>query len=165
MGIIIAHIVKQLKRLLGVNEMADEQELLSPQEISKVKRQWARGQIVGESPIPDLLKAQVAKLKDMGYKSPEEVANLENQNIALYRERRGEVWYWLGDGNDHLESLTCPILIEPEDMRKRVKWNREKVAQVGYEFLGIGWDKLTEASKDIFRDEADQLKEILAGGE
>ncbi len=38
-----------------------------------------------------------------------------------------------------------------------VKWDREKVAQMGYEFLGIGWDKLTEASKDIFRERADQI--------
>ena len=46
-----------------------------------------------------------------------------------------------------------------------VKWDREKVAQMGYEFLGIGWDKLTEASKDIFRERADQLHKILTGGE
>lgn len=30
---------------------------------------------------------------------------------------RDEYWVWQGDGEDHPESLTCPILIQPEDMR------------------------------------------------
>jgi len=48
----------------------------------------------------------------------EYVIGLEDKIEALERERGGEVWYWLGDGNDHPESLCCPILIEPEDMMK-----------------------------------------------
>ena len=30
---------------------------------------------------------------------------------------REEMWYWQGDGEDHLESLTCPVLIEAADLR------------------------------------------------
>jgi len=40
---------------------------------------------------------------------------------ALYRERIGEVWYWQGDGEDHLESTTCPILIDAADLRELLK--------------------------------------------
>ena len=43
--------------------------------------------------------------------------NLQNENEALRRERQGEVWYWQGDGEDHLESLACPVLIEADDLR------------------------------------------------
>lgn len=30
------------------------------------------------------------------------------------------VWYWMGDGNDHLESLTCQVVIHAEDLRKLI---------------------------------------------
>ena len=32
-------------------------------------------------------------------------------------ESSREVWYWQGDGDDHLESLTCPILITPDKLK------------------------------------------------
>ena len=31
-----------------------------------------------------------------------------------------EVWYWQGDASDHLESLTCPVIIRAEAMRELV---------------------------------------------
>ena len=40
---------------------------------------------------------------------------------ALHRERQGEVWYWQGDGEDKLESLSCPVLIEAQDLRELLK--------------------------------------------
>ncbi len=30
----------------------------------------------------------------------------------------GNVWYWQGDGSDHLESLTCPVVIHAQDLRE-----------------------------------------------
>ena len=46
-----------------------------------------------------------------------------------------------------------------------VKWDREKVAERLYKTQGfIGWEKVVDASKGIFREQADQLKEILTGG-
>ena len=38
--------------------MEAKDTVMSPQEISKVRRQWASGQIVGGSPENDLIKAQ-----------------------------------------------------------------------------------------------------------
>lgn len=46
-----------------------------------------------------------------------EAEKLCDENAALHREWNGEVWYWQGDGEDHLESLTCPVLIEADDLR------------------------------------------------
>ena|SRR3990167_3359208 len=45
------------------------------------------------------------------------VTALEAERLALHRERKGEVWYWQGDGYDFPESLCCPVLIEPEKLR------------------------------------------------
>jgi hypothetical protein len=47
----------------------------------------------------------------------DEIKRLEKENQAAYRASIGEVWYWQGDGDDKLESLICPILIEAEDFR------------------------------------------------
>ena len=94
--------MKQLKRLLGVNEMADEQELLSTKQWDKLCKEYPLLDFSFQDGYAEEFRII---LKAMGY----------------------------------------------------VKWDREKVAQMGYEFLGIGWDKLTEASKDIFRERADQI--------
>lgn len=41
----------------------------------------------------------------------------DHQANMLRDERDGAVWCWQGDGEDHLESLTCPVLIRPEALR------------------------------------------------
>lgn len=35
-------------------------------------------------------------------------------------------WHWLGDGEDHLESLGCPILIEAYDFRAELEKARRE---------------------------------------
>lgn len=42
---------------------------------------------------------------------------LQHENDILRRERAGEVWIWQGDEYDHPESLTCPVLIQPDALR------------------------------------------------
>lgn len=37
--------------------------------------------------------------------------------ITMHQDKaRGDYWVWQGDGEDHLESLVCPVLIRPEDL-------------------------------------------------
>jgi hypothetical protein len=64
----------------------------------------------------------------------EEVDRLRAMVNALEMEREGEVWYWLGDGEDHVESLTCPVLIEAAALRgilgNRSDKLREMVAEL-----------------------------------
>lgn len=43
--------------------------------------------------------------------------SVKAERNTLRRERDGEVWVWQGDEEDHLESLTCPVLIQPEDLK------------------------------------------------
>jgi hypothetical protein len=40
----------------------------------------------------------------------------ERAHMAAQRDK-GEVWYWQGDEEDHLESLTCPVVIPAEKLR------------------------------------------------
>ncbi len=47
-----------------------------------------------------------------------QIEQLKAELNARYAKDKEEVWYWLGDGNDHLESLVCPVLIEAADLRE-----------------------------------------------
>ncbi len=74
---------------------------------------------------------------------------------ALHRERNGEVWYWLGDGYDHPENLTCPILIEPGDfmlqrdfmfqLEQARKEERERIITILQELIELS-EKVKEPS-------------------
>ncbi len=46
-----------------------------------------------------------------------QITKLRDEITARWRQEKGEVWYWAGDDEDHLESLTCPILISAERLR------------------------------------------------
>lgn len=62
-------------------------------------------------------KNHLQALKDIAY-TLSKLANIRQENKILHRERDGEVWVWQDDEYDHLESLTCPILIQPEELIK-----------------------------------------------
>lgn len=40
-----------------------------------------------------------------------------NKLRSLNHGDASDSWHWMGDGNDHLDSLTCPILISAEDLK------------------------------------------------
>ena len=63
----------------------------------------------------------VDKWEEFVKEKDNEISQLKGELNARYLKDKEEVWYWLGDSNDHLESLCCPILIQPEDMRQVVK--------------------------------------------
>ena len=46
-------------------------------------------------------------------------------SVHLYDAK--EVWFWQGDGCDHLESLACPVVIEADELRRLV--NAAPIAQ------------------------------------
>lgn len=56
------------------------------------------------------LQAEITRLQ-------RELIDQRRVTATLRCERNGEVWIWQGDGEDHLESLTCPVLIRPEQLR------------------------------------------------
>ena len=77
---------------------------LTPEEVKQAVQDWLTS---GGEKGADWLPSLVESLE----KAREEVE-------ALHRERKGEVWYWQGDGYDFPESLTCPVLIGAEALRQ-----------------------------------------------
>ena len=47
----------------------------------------------------------------------QELTRLRAENTSLRHVRDGEVWVWQGDSEDHLDSLTCHVLIAAADLR------------------------------------------------
>jgi hypothetical protein len=40
-------------------------------------------------------------------------------DLRMHQQKAlGEYWVWQGDGTDHPESLSCPVLIHADDLRK-----------------------------------------------
>ena len=48
----------------------------------------------------------------------EDMAVAQQENAMLRDKIRGDFWLWQGNGEDHLESLVCPVLIRPETLLK-----------------------------------------------
>lgn len=61
------------------------------------------------------------------------IAAMREEVHALHQERKGEVWFWQDDEEDHLESLTCPVLIAAAVLRKLVVENADlRMAAIPY---------------------------------
>jgi hypothetical protein len=58
-----------------------------------------------------------------------ELFRLRHELTTARDMANGDCWYWQGDGEDHLESLVCPVVIRPEELSEliqslRYAWNR-----------------------------------------
>ncbi len=129
-------------------EVDNEQELLSREEVvSKIPPDdgFTYYRAFGEL----IAQAQVAKLKAMGYVSPEECKAGEEETY----EKGKREGYSLGRADTEGD---C------------VKWDRKKVAfelyKEDYGTNFAGWLLESKAVKDFWYKRADQLKEILTGG-
>lgn len=136
---------------------ANEEELLSEDEKQKI---W----VCGEGTLTAICQAQVAKLKAMGYeqvwiKCPECLGTGVARDYKFHK----------------IEGTACPTCKGTGRIYKKVKWDREKVARVlALQTLGDDdlqaidrvWEWVVKNGyKDEYYDKADQLKEILTGGE
>lgn len=62
---------------------------------------------------------------------------VEAEVKAQMRRGRSEdnCWIWLGDGEDHLENLCCPVLIEADQLRELLEDKRRETAEQIMEFV------------------------------
>jgi hypothetical protein len=72
-----------------------------------------------------------------------------NKLRALNHGDKSKAWHWMGDGNDHPESLCCPVLISSEDLNgiisgREAALERESALLAHMERLFLAWDKLTK---------------------
>lgn len=75
----------------------------------------------------DQLATQVTELKEEGRQL--------KADLATVRTDYGGVWRWQGDGNDHPESLSCPVVMSAETLRGR----EEELARLR-DFVAKLWD-------------------------
>ena len=55
-----------------------------------------------------------------------------------YRIKKGETWYWEKDSNNYLESLTCPVIINANDLRDLISEARaDQNRKIGDYILNI----------------------------
>ena len=65
------------------------------------------------------LKRLAAYLYNENAKLEDKVRDLETRRFRTFND--DECWIWQGDGSDYLESLSCPVVISPHDLRKIIK--------------------------------------------
>ena len=67
-----------------------------------------------EKQIQDILARGNSEVYEARIKELEDKLKLTDydRRITLH-----ETWYWMGDGEDHLESLECPVIINADDLR------------------------------------------------
>lgn len=69
----------------------------------------------------DKAEAEVARLtveierRQKAYE--QERATMRREIVTLQEGAAGNYWHWQGDGEDHLESLSCPVLISADQLR------------------------------------------------
>lgn len=102
-------------------------------------------------------------------------ARSEVHQVTLYQQ--DAVWFWQHDGRDHLESLTCPIIIQPSQLRELLKGVgtidavklRDAIAQAiggdAYDCTRVwsAWSAGTMTDEDFepLVDQEDRLNEIV----
>lgn len=86
-------------------------------EVARTATEWAEERDKLIMPIRAAYERQIAELR----------AELRDAR----QFKKGEVWLWQGDGNDHLESITCPVVITANDLRE-IALIRDRVR----EFIG-----------------------------
>ncbi len=134
--------------------MANEQELLSDEELNKTiglakEKAFDPYDCVWDM-IRAVAKAQIAKLKDMGWKAPEEVTMFLSL-IAEDTLKKARVGYVEWDREKVAIELKAIMV---KDRKVKIPW-----------LENTDWDKLDERTQESWLKVADQLKEILTGGE
>ena len=58
------------------------------------------------------------------------LAELKARKFANFNNE--DCWIWMGDGNDHLESLTCPVVISPSDLMELISPRNTEPPELTY---------------------------------
>jgi len=102
---------------------------------------WREGPCGGLS-INVMCRQCGGKFNDMGPFGIEKIDPRRRKGMLSDKEERiknGEYWIWQGDNTDHLESLICLIVIEPDDLRKLLKAQEANTKQ---SMIDAGYVKL-----------------------
>ncbi len=64
-----------------------------------------------------LLESKIADLADCLAKTQNDLHFAEGQ-LAMVMTSRDDVWLWQGDGHDHVGTLSCPVVMSADTLRK-----------------------------------------------
>jgi hypothetical protein len=96
---------------------ANRAEMMGCVERAFISSGFALGRAKTATEVMEEREALVTPLR-AAYES--QLAGLRSQ-LAQRREREaGNIWFWQGDGEDHLESLVCDVVIPAEKLRRIV---------------------------------------------
>lgn len=109
----VASLTEQVEELKGERETYRKAWNRSDEQIVTLTADNAR--LVAEK---DELKTQAINMAAEIRAAQRAEDFAKHDRTILRRERDGEVWVWQNNEDDHLESLACPILIEPEELRE-----------------------------------------------
>lgn len=95
----------------------------------------------------------------------DELAAAWKREAAMQYKRHGEVWYWQEDGDNHIESLTCPVMIPAETLR-RLLASRQSGEDTQPEPEANPLDKVGDALKNLGKNPQFQqaLTALLSAG-
>lgn len=119
-------------------------ELLSDEEIKQaiddviVGDELSLFKVVAQAQLDHLApirEAELSKKQQVISELTDKVLELRVSIGVLAMERSNETWYWQGDGEDHLDSLTCPIIITPEKFKAEIKAAKEQAIKRTYYWL------------------------------
>lgn len=89
---------------------------------------YALAAIEAQPGQPVVQPEQPATAESVGWKAHAEAVERERdywrrRAQAMHEHQRGQVWYWQGDGEDHLESLcnSLPVVIRADALRSLVQ--------------------------------------------
>ena len=106
---------KQKQEMQHERDLADDALKLAEADFQRIAAA-VLGALEGEASVDDIVN-YVKKERLLAVETAEHCGKYKELFELLRQERDGEVWCWQGDGEDHLESLTCPVLIRPEILK------------------------------------------------
>ena len=96
---------------------------------------------------------QIASLQQYIEYQKEDIANLQKSLTMIIDKEAGDYWTWQGDGEDHLNSLCCPVLINANDLKDIV--DIAKIAfQIEHGHTSVYADAMSVAIDNLSFDRA-----------
>lgn len=82
---------------------------LSNDERELIKRRY-------EEALAEFPGSRDSEYREDGLRFIAEIETLLEEKRRRRQACEGDYWAWQGDGEDHLESLSCPVVIHPADL-------------------------------------------------
>jgi division protein CdvB (Snf7/Vps24/ESCRT-III family) len=80
--------------------------------------------------------SKIAMLSDQIREMSLELATMRQKLRTVHTNKEG-VWFWRGDGNDDIEALSCPVVMDAETLDLTIKQARKEGFEEAAEKLSM----------------------------